>query len=64
MLKVTPTAKEKFKGILQKRDTDPGVAIRYIVSPLVPDKFNLILYREKESDQVVKSEDGINILLI
>jgi len=30
----------------------------------VPDKFDIILNREKEGNQVVESEDGINILLI
>ena len=64
MLKVTPTAKEKFKEILQERDIDPGISIRVIFSPSMSNKFDLILDKEKEGDEVVESEEGINILLI
>ena len=64
MLTVTSNAKEKFKEILQERDTDPGVSIRIISSSSKPNSFDLVFDKEKEGDQVVESEEGINILLI
>ena len=64
MLTVTSTAKEKFTEILQERETDPDVAIRVIASPSVENKFDLILDRKKEGDQVIENEEGKNILLI
>ena len=64
MVTVTSTAKEKFKEMLQERDTDPGVSIRIISSFSKPNMFDLVFDKEKEGDQVVESEEGINILLI
>ena len=64
MLKVTTTAKKKFKKLLQKQDSDKGFSIRVTPSPSKKNMFDLVLSKEKEGDQVVKSEEGINILLI
>ena len=64
MLTVTANAKEKFKEILQERDTDPGVSIRIISSSSKSNMFDLVLDKEKEGDQVVENEEGIKILLI
>ena len=64
MLTVTSNAKEKFKGMLQERDTDPGVSIRIISSSSKTNMFDLVFDKEKEGDQVVESEEEKNILLI
>ena len=64
MLTVTTTAKEKFKEALQTRTTDPEIAIRIISSPSKPNQLELALDREKEGDQVVKTEEGRKVLLI
>ena len=64
MLTVTTTAKEKFKEALQTQTTDPEIAIRIISSPSKPNRLELVLDKEKEGDQVVKSEEGRKVLLI
>ena len=64
MLTVTTNAKKKFKKLLQKQDSDKGFSIRITHSTSKKNTFEFILDKEKESDQVVKSEEGINILLI
>ena len=64
MLTVTAVAKEKIKAKLQGMKTDADVTIRLIPSPVNQGKWKMILDKEKEEDHVVKSEDGIKILLI
>ena len=64
MLTVTLTAKEKFKEILQERDTDPEVSIRIISSSSKPNMFDLVLDKENEGDFVVKNEEGETVLVI
>ena len=64
MLTVTTTAKEKFREALQTRKMDPEIAIRIIPSPSKPNWLELIFDREKEGDQVVRTEGGRKILLI
>ena len=64
MLTVTITAKEKFKEALQTRTTDPEIAVRIISSPSKPNRLELVLDKEKEGDQVVKTEEGRKVLLI
>jgi len=64
MLTVTTTAKEKFKEALQARETDPEIAIRIISSPSKPNQLELVLDKEKEGDQVVRTEEGRKVLLI
>ena len=64
MLTVTAFAKEKIKSRLQRMKTDSEVTVRLIPSPVNQGKWKMILDKEKEEDHVVKSEDGIKILLI
>ena len=64
MLTVTATAKEKLKEALQKKTTDPEVAIRIIPSSSMPDQLELFLDKERKGDQVVESEEGIKVLII
>jgi len=64
MLTVTVTAKEKLKEALQKKTTDPEVAIRIIPSSSMPDQLELFLDKERKGDQVVESEEGIKVLII
>jgi len=64
MLTVTTTAKEKFKDALQAHTTDPEIAIRIILSLSKPNQLQLVWDKEKEGDQVVRTEEGRNVLLI
>ncbi|NIN92922.1 hypothetical protein GTN42_05380 [bacterium] len=64
MITVTATAKEKLKELLQKQITEPEAAIRIVRSTAVPNRLELVLDKEKEGDQVVKSEKGTRLLLI
>ena len=64
MLTVTTTAKEKFGEVLQTRTTDPEIAIRVVPSSSKPNRLELVLDKEKEGDQVVKTEEGRKVLLI
>jgi Fe-S cluster assembly iron-binding protein IscA len=64
MLTVTITAKEKFEEALRSRATDPESAVRIILSPSKPNRLELVLDKEKEGDQVVRTEKGRKILLI
>jgi Fe-S cluster assembly iron-binding protein IscA len=64
MITVTTTAKEKFKEALQSRTTDPEIAVRIISSPSKPNRLELVLDREKEGDQAVRTDEGRKVLLI
>jgi Fe-S cluster assembly iron-binding protein IscA len=64
MLTVTTTAKEKFKEALQTRKIDPEIAIRIIPSPSKPHWLELVFDKEKEGDQIVRTEEGRKVLLI
>jgi Fe-S cluster assembly iron-binding protein IscA len=64
MLMVTTTAKEKFREALQTRKMDPEIAIRIIPSPSKPNWLELVFDKEKEGDQVVRTEEGRKVLLI
>jgi Fe-S cluster assembly iron-binding protein IscA len=64
MLTVTTTAKEKFEEALQSRTTDPEIAVRIISSPSKPNQLELVLDREKEGDQAVRTEEGRKVLVI
>lgn len=64
MLTVTNTAKEKLKGALQTQTTNPEIAMRIISSPLKPNWLESVCDREKEGDQVVRTEEGRKVLLI
>jgi Fe-S cluster assembly iron-binding protein IscA len=64
VLTVTTTAKEKFREALQTATTDPEVAMRITLSPSKPNRLSLVLYKEKEGDQVVRTEEGRKVLLV
>lgn len=64
MLKVTAGAKEKLQEVLQQQKKDSEVAIRITASPSIPNQLDMVLDKEKEGDQVVKSESGNKLLLI
>lgn len=64
MLRVTATAKEKLKETLRSNTEDPEIAVRIFPSPSSPGRLKLVLDKEKEGDQVVKTEDGKKILLV
>jgi Fe-S cluster assembly iron-binding protein IscA len=64
VLTVTTTAKEKFREALQTATTDPEVAMRITLSPSKPNRLSLVLDKEKEGDQVVRTEEGRKVLLV
>lgn len=64
MLTVTSTAKQKFREALETATTDPEVAMRITLSPVKPNQLSLVLDKEKEGDQVVRTEEGRKVLLI
>ena len=64
MLTVTEIAKEKFKEFLKNQATDPGTIIRIIVSLSDPNRFEIVLDKEKEGDKVVVSEGDSKLLVI
>ncbi len=64
MLTVTITAKEKFREALQTATADPEVAMRITLSSSKPNRLSLVLDKEKEGDQVVRTEEGRKVLLI
>ena len=64
MLRVTVEAKEKLELALQESTKDPEVAVRVFASPSKPGKYGFTFGKEKEGDQVVKSKEGVKVLLI
>ncbi len=64
MFIVTPKAKEKVKEVLQELKADPEEAFRINPFISVLNWFWLSLDNEREGDQVIKSEEGIKLLLI
>ena len=65
MLEVTEAAKEKLKeALLQEQIRDPEVTFRITPVHSMPDRLGIALDKENRGDRVVKSKEGINILLI
>jgi Fe-S cluster assembly iron-binding protein IscA len=64
MLTVTEAAKEKLKSRLLRLKTGSKTTIRIIPAPKKPGKWKMIWDEERPKDQVVKSRDGIKILLV
>jgi len=60
---VTAQAAGKIREYLQAATTDPELGIRLTPSPLMPNRIEMILDKEKEGDQVVESE-GVKMLLL
>ncbi len=64
MLTVTATAKDKFKEALEAQTKNPEIAIRVVPSSSNPKQLELVLDKEKEGDQVVRTEGDKKVLLI
>ena len=64
MLEVTPIAKEQLRKSLEKQETAPDVTRRLIRSESKQHKYELALDKEKEGDQIARSEDGRKVLLV
>ena len=58
---MTATATEKLEEALQGLTEDPELATRIIATP---NRLEMVLDKEGEGDQVVKSEEGMKVLLI
>ena len=64
MLTITAHAKEKLVEALKEHTKDPKMAIRITLNPSLPKRLDLILDKVKRGDCIVKTEDGMKILLI
>ncbi len=65
MLMVTPRAKEKLKeSLLEEQIIDPEVTFRITPIHSMPNRLGIALDKENKGDQIVKSKEGIKILLI
>ena len=65
MLIVTPIAKEKLKqALLEEQVIDPEVIFRITPVHSMPNRLGIALDKENKDDQVVKSEEGMKVLLI
>jgi len=65
MLEVTTRAKEKLKeALLEEKMQDPEVTYRITPIPSMPNRLGIALDKEERGDQVVKSEEGITVLLV
>lgn len=65
MLIVTPIAKKKLKkALLEEQVTDPEVIFRITPVHSMPSRLGISLDKENKDDQVVKSEEGMKVLLI
>jgi len=65
MLIVTPIAKEKLKkALLEEQATDPEVIFRITHVHSMPNRLGIALDKENKDDQVVKSEEGMKVLLV
>ena len=64
MLSITPQAKEKLIEALKEHTNDPKMAIRITINPSLPKRLDLILDKAKKGDCIVKTVDGMKLLLI
>jgi len=65
MLILTPRAKEKLKeSLLEEQLMDPEVTFRITPLHSMPNRLGIALDKERKGDQIVKSKEGIKILLI
>ena len=65
MLKVTIRAREKLKESLLEEQTG-SLRETYRITPIpsMPNRLGIALDREKRGDQVIKSRDGLTVLLV
>ena len=64
MLTITHQAKTKLIDALREHTKDPKMAIRITLNPALPKRLDLILDKAKRGDCIIKTEDGLMILLI
>ncbi len=64
MLTITGRAKARLVHVLRQQTLDPGKAIRLVLAPSLSTPLGFILDEQEEGDQVVKAEDGSNVLLL
>ena len=65
MLIVTSIAKEKLKkALLEEQVTYPEVIFRITPVHSMPNRLGIALDKENKDDQVVKSEEGMKVLLV
>jgi hypothetical protein len=65
MLEVTARAKEKLReALFEEQRADPEIIFRITPIHSMPDRLGIALDKENGGDQVVKSEEGIKVLLI
>ena len=64
MLTITPQAQEKLVEALKEHTRDPKMAIRITLNPSLPKRLDLILDKAKKGDCIIKTLDGIKVLVI
>ena len=64
MLSVTDAAKEKLKDDLQGEKESEETLIRIAPSSGDPQQLGFFLDTEKEGDQIISDNEGLNLLLI
>jgi Fe-S cluster assembly iron-binding protein IscA len=65
MLEVTVRAREKLQeALLEEQTAVPQTIYRITPIPSMPNRLGIALDKEKRGDQVVKSEEGIKVLLV
>jgi Fe-S cluster assembly iron-binding protein IscA len=64
MLTVTKRAEARLKQTLREETADPDKAIRLVLAPSPFTPFGFIVDEKVEGDQVVRAEDGSNVLIV
>jgi Fe-S cluster assembly iron-binding protein IscA len=65
MLEVTTRAREKLQeALLEEKTATSQVSYRITPIPSMPNRLGIALDREKKGDQVIKSKEGLKVLLI
>ena len=64
MLTITPQAQEKLIEALKAHTRDPKMAIRICLNPSMPKRLDLILDKAKKGDCILKTMDGMKVLVI
>ena len=65
MLEVTARAREKLQeALLGEQAAVPQTTYRITPIPSMPNRLGIALDKEKRGDQVVKSKEGIKVLLV
>ena len=65
MLEVTARAREKLQeALLEEQTAVPQTTYRITPIPSMPNRLGIALDKEKRGDQVVKSKEGMKVLLV